>query len=238
MICNFGCGNSANFLFKSGNWCCSKYTSSCPGMKKKNNNFSNLDIDTIDWSLVQVEYNRGSSQKLLCQQFHLPPSIIQKAAKQGKLKTRTRSDAAHVAKKSGRQKLTDEGRERLRQNAKQSILKRYESGWMPKAGRCKKYKHISPVAGEVYLDGTWELAVAEWLDNNGYVWTRNTKKFQYVNLKGSMSFYVPDFWIEELQSYVEVKGYETDLDRCKWSQFTENLIVWKRKELTEMQILL
>jgi hypothetical protein len=53
-----------------------------------------------------------------------------------------------------------------------------------------------------------------------------------------MSFYVPDFWIEELQSYVEVKGYETELDRCKWSQFTENLIVWKRKELTEMQILL
>jgi hypothetical protein len=34
-----------------------------------------------------------------------------------------------------------------------------------------------------------------------------------------------------------VKGYETDLDRLKWSQFTEKLIVWKKDELFKLGIL-
>jgi hypothetical protein len=89
----------------------------------------------------------------------------------------------------------------------------------------------------VYLDGTWELSVAKWLDEKEYDWKRNTKRFQYTNLKGTISHYTPDFWVEELNSYVEVKGYETELDRCKWSQFKDPLVVWKRKELTEMKII-
>ena len=59
-----------------------------------------------------------------------------------------------------------------------------------------------------------------------------------ANLKGTISHYVPDFWVEELNSYVEVKGYETALDRCKWSQFKEPLVVWKQTELKEFKILL
>lgn len=62
-------------------------------------------------------------------------------------------------------------------------------------------------------------------------WRRNTKRFPYLNLQNKISYYTPDFWVENFNSYLEVKGYTTDLDRCKWSQFTENLIVWTRSEL-------
>jgi hypothetical protein len=133
--------------------------------------------------------------------------------------------------------MSNEQKEAHAASARTRIIARYEAGWLPKAGRCKKYRYFSPIAGEVLLDGTWELAVAKWLDTNEYNWKRNTKRFQYINLKGEISFYTPDFWVDEFNSYLEIKGYETALDRCKWSQFTAPLIIWKKKELFEHNIL-
>ena len=62
-------------------------------------------------------------------------------------------------------------------------------------------------------------------------WSRNTKRFPYTNLKGTISHYTPDFYVEELEGYLEVKGYETDLDRCKWSQFKEKLTIWRKSDI-------
>lgn len=156
------------------------------------------------------------------------------AVKNGDLVCRNKRDAVNLHNLT---KAPVKHSEEFKSKQRERIIARYESGWMPKAGRCKKYLHSSPSAGNVHLDGTWELAVAKWLDSKEYRWKRNTKRFQYTNLKGTISHYVPDFWVDELNSYVEVKGYETELDRCKWSQFTDPLIVWKRKELTEMGLI-
>ncbi len=110
-----------------------------------------------------------------------------------------------------------------------------ENGWRPIAcGRCKKYNYNSPIAGSITLDGTWELKVAKWLDSKNYNWKRNTKRFLYVSLDNKTKGYVPDFWVEEFDGYLEVKGYETKLDRCKWSQFPEKLIIWKREEISKL----
>lgn len=114
---------------------------------------------------------------------------------------------------------------------------RHANGWDNKAGRCKKYKYYSEVAGEVTLDGTWELETAKWLDKNKYNWKRNKNRFEYTHLNGNLRHYTPDFWVEEFDGYLEIKGYETDLDRCKWSQFPDKLIVWKKKELKENGVL-
>ena len=54
-------------------------------------------------------------------------------------------------------------------------------------------------------------------------------------LAGKVSYYTPDFWIEELKGYLEVKGYETDLDRCKWKQFPEMLTIWKKEEIKNLE---
>lgn len=39
-LCDFGCGNEAKYLFKSGKWCCSKSHNSCEAMKNKNSNIN------------------------------------------------------------------------------------------------------------------------------------------------------------------------------------------------------
>lgn len=110
----------------------------------------------------------------------------------------------------------------------------YLSGWEPVCGRSKKYEYESQIAGSIKVDGTWELAVAEFLDSLKIFWNRNKKRFPYIKPDGNQSTYQPDFIIDNF-IYLEVKGYETDLDKCKWSQFTEPLIVFRKKEIDEIK---
>ena len=47
---------------------------------------------------------------------------------------------------------------------REGMLKRYEAGWEPKCGRALKLDYYSPIAGQIKVDGSWELAVAKYLD--------------------------------------------------------------------------
>ncbi len=35
-LCDYGCGQEATYQFKNGKWCCSKYHTQCPSVRKKN----------------------------------------------------------------------------------------------------------------------------------------------------------------------------------------------------------
>lgn len=190
-----------------------------------------------NWNMMQIAYDNGLSQRELAVKFNIPNSLVQAAVKEKLLICRSPIEARILAKSQGKCLITKDGRRRLSESAKILILARYEAGWMPKAGRCKKFSYSSPIAGDVLVDGTWELAVAGWLDQQHYNWRRNVKRFEYTNLSGTISHYTPDFWVEELNGYLEIKGYETALDRCKWSQFTEPLIIWKKSDLIDRLII-
>ena len=130
-----------------------------------------------------------------------------------------------------------EEKEQLRiTKIREKILKRYSDGWEPTCGRCKKYDYYSPMAGNIKVDGKWELKVAEYLDSIGVTWKRNTTRFDYL-YSGKVSSYCPDFFVEEWNSYIEVKGYETEKDREKWKQFPQQLVIWKKEDLLKLKIL-
>jgi hypothetical protein len=232
MICDYGCGKESIKTLKNGKHCCSENTSSCPAMKTKNSEKvknKRSDLGNNYWKNGHPKGNTGHATlrgKTYEDIYGLEQSLI----KRKKLSESLTGNLSY-------QKMSKEKKEIHSSSARTRIVARYEAGWLPKAGRCKKYRYFSPIAGEVLLDGTWELAVAKWLDTNEYNWKRNTKRFQYINLKGKISFYTPDFWVDEFNSYLEIKGYETAIDRCKWSQFTAPLIIWKKKELFEHNIL-
>lgn len=132
-------------------------------------------------------------------------------------------------------KLSEEAKEYNKNRARESILKRYNQGWLPKSGRCKKITYESKFDGAVKLDGSWELCVAIYLDDKNINWNRNKNRFKYINLKNKESNYTPDFFIKEWDSYLEVKGYETKLDLCKWGQFKCPLIVWKKSDINKIK---
>lgn len=232
MICHYGCNNSAKIILKNGNYCCSEKPSSCPGMKQKNREAVKArrnELGNNYWKAGHPKGNLGKKSPLKGKTYNEIYGDIGAAKQRKKLSSALKGHSSY-------NEWSEETKQRHADNARERIISRYNNGWLPKAGRCKKYNYYSPVAGDVSLDGTWELAVAMWLDINGYNWIRNKNRFEYVNLKGITSYYTPDFYVTELHSYIEVKGYETELDRCKWSQFPEKLLVWKQKELTERNI--
>lgn len=126
--------------------------------------------------------------------------------------------------------------EQYKKDQSKRMHERYASGWECVAGRCKKYKYHSEIAGDVNVnvDGTWELKFCKFLDSIKLTCVRNKERFAYINLDGKHATYQPDFYIEDLNTFIEVKGYETDLDKCKWEQFPHALIVLRRYEINNL----
>ena len=222
-LCDFGCGMEAILTFKNGKNCCSKLTSSCPAMKKRNSAGVSAKRKELGNNFWTNGHPKGATG--------IAPWNKNKTGLQTAWNKGLSNDPRLTGKASTKEKEIER-----RNKLSKIATDRHANGWDNKAGRCKKYRYSSPIAGEVTLDGTWELAVAKWLDDQRYNWKRNTQRFQYINLKNVTSYYTPDFWVEELNGYLEVKGYETKLDRCKWQQFTENLIVWKKKDLQKLNL--
>lgn len=136
------------------------------------------------------------------------------------------------------EKMSEEKQDEIRKKARKNILNRYKNGWEPICGRSPKIKYESYISGKMTLDGTWELLVAIYLDNCELHWKRNKKRFNYYNtIKGMISTYCPDFYVEEWKCYIEVKGHITYLDYLKWGQFPERLKIWDKYELIRLHIL-
>ena len=83
------------------------------------------------------------------------------------------------------------------------------------------------------LKGSWELETAKYLDKIGMKWTNELEPFPY-EWNGKWHLYFPDFYLEEFDTYIEVKGYKRDRDECKWKVVTK-LIVIMQNEIDEIK---
>lgn len=88
-------------------------------------------------------------------------------------------------------------------------------------GRTKKIEYNG-----FYLTGKWEYDVARYFDKNGISWTNKVSPFEY-EWKNKIRNYFPDFYLFDFDLYIEVKGYETDRDKAKWS-VVPNLFIIKK----------
>ena len=217
-LCKYGCGQVAKFKNASGGLMCSQSNTQCPANKKKNS------------ASVQKGYDSG----------RIASATSVAPWNKGLAATNNSSVAAGVAARANAIQRGDYIPHRTPHSvqtkevmaAKKNAL--YAAGWEPTCGRCKKYDYSSPIAGNIKVDGRWELELCCYLDAQNLTWSRNRKRFNYVKPDGKPSTYQPDFYVEEWGGYVEVKGYETDLDRCKWSQFPAPLKILRRKEIGEL----
>jgi|LakMenEpi03Aug12_release.lakeMendotaPanAssembly.Ray.scaffolds.fasta_scaffold907000_1 hypothetical protein len=217
-ICDYGCGNIAIKQFKNKKYCCCESVNLCPAkriadsLKKKGIN---------PWEGREhpkgMKGKKGSNATLKAIQLGLPIPPGPNLGKPSPFKGKHRS-------------------EEFKLNRSKEMKKRYASGWESTAGRCKKYQYVSPIAGTVLVDGKWELIVCQYLDLIQVKWNRNKKRFAYINLEQKNSTYCPDFYVEDWDCFLEIKGYETDLDKCKWSQFTKKLQIWKKEKIDELKI--
>ena len=82
------------------------------------------------------------------------------------------------------------------------------------------------------FDSPWELIVAKFLDFKDIKWTRPIKPIPYF-WNNKWHLYFPDFYLLEEDTFIEVKGYETERDIAKWKA-VEKLVVIKQKEIKQI----
>ena len=108
-----------------------------------------------------------------------------------------------------------------------------------RVGQCKwfDYKHSN---GDVYkVQGTWELAFIKWLDKNNMKFTCHRGRIPYI-LKEEDHSYYPDFWVDEWDSYVDVKCRyfynEEKFNAIRESNPVMNLKILYKKDLQELGV--
>lgn len=82
----------------------------------------------------------------------------------------------------------------------------------------------------VDLHGTWELKFAQYLDSNNIKWRRPNERFKYF-YDNKYRYYTPDFYLIDSDTFIEIKGFKTEKDEAKWSQFPLKLKVLFESDL-------
>jgi len=79
-----------------------------------------------------------------------------------------------------------------------------------------------------YCSSTWELIWIIYQLDHGIEFVRNYEGFPYTH-KGNSHLYYPDFIVDG--EYIEVKGYDTDKDKSKWTAFPKSLKVLRKADM-------
>lgn len=76
--------------------------------------------------------------------------------------------------------------------------------------RGNKNKHarwyLSPIAGKVWLESSWEQILAEDFDKNKLQWTRPRNPFIWIDQSGKRKRYYPDFYLTDHDMYIDPKN--------------------------------
>ena len=140
-----------------------------------------------------------------------------------------RSKISLSAKIGNEKKWADaEFREKHGKAMKKAVQENPESYTSSNRGRVKQI-----IVDDIKFQGQWEVDFYIWAKQQGLNPVRPVKAFKYI--WNGERWYHPDFYIESKNLYVEVKGYETDRDRAKWSQFPEKLCVIKENEIKQIR---
>lgn len=131
---------------------------------------------------------------------------------------------------TGKSKFTDERLAKASIKITATINRKLVNGeWHNSFARSRRQ-----IYGAETFDGTWEVHLAKWFDKNKIMWVRNKKSFPYVYDK--VRSYTPDFYLPNIDCYVEVKGWKTPKDEAKWEQFPESLVILSGSDLQSLGI--
>lgn len=101
-------------------------------------------------------------------------------------------------------------------------------------GRVKLYEVVDGFGNSTKVLGTWELLIANLLNDKNIKWTNDIVGFPY-HWEDSIHLYFPDFYLSDLDIYIEVKGYQREKDEAKWNGFPHTLYILKEREIKILQ---
>jgi hypothetical protein len=188
---------------------------------------------------------KGLSHQIYCKD-NPNRKVVYRSGDRNPMYGKKGSNSYIKAKNEGRTyKISEETRQKLSKASKGRILteehKNNLSSAMRKVVREKPESYSgSNVNGRTkkseyngfMMDSNWELEFAKWCDIENIKWIKPKTGFEY-EWNGKRLYY-PDFYLPELDIYVEVKGYQRDRDLAKWS-VVPNLIVIKVNEIKKIK---
>lgn len=228
MLCKFGCGREA--IYKDR---CDESWNRCPINRKKNSSSSGGASERTkkahrdhpeSWKGKTGFWNKGLTKET-DDRVRRSRETLSKNIAEGK------TIPTWLGKK-----LSDKHRNNISLGMQKAVAEGRQKTLKP-GGICKTYKLKNCDAQEFTLQGSWELKFAKQCNENRVHWVKNKVGFKYL-FEGKERTYFPDFYLKEIDQYVEIKGYETDKDKAKWKQFPLKLKVLKRKDLELLDILL
>jgi hypothetical protein len=122
------------------------------------------------------------------------------------------------------QTWSDERKAKHSASMKLAVENNPESYTSSNRGRTKQITYEG-----IKFQGSWELDFYKWCVTNKISCIRNTEGFKYT-WNGERTYY-PDFYLSDLDLYIEVKGYKTERDIAKWEQFPKRLRVIEKHDI-------
>lgn len=133
-----------------------------------------------------------------------------------------------LSESSKKQVWSEERRQNHSLAMKKAVEKNPDSYTSSNRGRTKQL-----IFDGIKFQGQWELEFYLYCKRNSIQIERTNECFDY-EWNGSRKYF-PDFFLREKNLYIEVKGYETERDRAKWSAFPKKLKVIGKEEIKKIR---
>jgi hypothetical protein len=131
-----------------------------------------------------------------------------------------------VASKMGKtrtQKFKND--ENFRKKVSEYTKKAWEDGKFDgvQVGKCKWYSFTKQDGAVCKLQGTWELAYANWLDEQSIEFISHKGRISYFDENGVKRSYYPDFYLPKSEEYIDIKNeYHFSLNEKKWEMIKKS----------------
>lgn len=196
-------------------------------------------IEDQDWKTIQAMYDAGASTTEIGVKYGLSPTHISTAAKMNLFKPRSRNESRLLRLQKGlteQPRHTEESRNNISKAMRKAVLEGRHQYTRPYGTKMTIYKMNNNTCGRLEnLHCGWEKQVAEYMSLNNIKWCKPTQSFTYT-FNDVKHEYFPDFFLPDYNAFIEVKGWKTDKDACKWEHFPHQLLVIDRKSINNLQL--
>jgi len=218
-LCSYGCGNPWKFKLKGGKYCCEETWHKCTNVREKmSHSLKQLYREYRPFKEGRAIWNKGLNKQTdeRCQKA---ATTLKGRYERGELKG---SFLGRQHTKEAKEKLSIKG-------SCHNI-------------RCTYYEIFNPNENKmVKVQGSWEFKYAEYLNSKNIKWTHSRKMFlRYKRFEDDfLHTYYPDFYLPDVNEYVEVKGYYSQINKEKmeavWKTHPDkNITLLFRKDLLSL----
>lgn len=216
-IC-FYCGSYAEYQLKNEKWCCKPYPTQCPSNKKKNSQkikslySKNKDGQCVFNGKLRKDQYTEQSRKKQCWNKGLTKYTNQSLRKKGLTYHQKILQGKIIPYQLGKAH-TDQWKDKMMNTKNNNSITTVDNSIGYKRGWYKGY----------WCDSSWELAYIMYNLDHGIFLQRNLKGFPY-KFECKNGRYYPDFILED-GTYVEIKGFHSQLTDQKIKSFPKNLTI-------------